>query len=170
MRAAVKFLSNRKDVDSKRIAVLGYGDGGAVAMLAAAREKRISSLVLVATIGTTGAELNLEQVKRALDRSNRPDADKQATLERQKKIQQAVITGTGWDELAAYRRQADTPWFQSFLAFDPAEVMKDVRQPVLILHGELDTEVAPVHAERLQALANQRKKIGRRRKSSRFPR
>jgi uncharacterized protein len=159
VRAAVRYLSDRKDVDSKRIAVLGYGDGGAVAMLAAAREKRIASLVLVATVGTTGAELNMEQVKRALDRSNRAEADKQATLERQKKIQQAVITGTGWDELAAYRGQADTPWFQSFLAFDPARVMKDVRQPVLILHGELDTEVAPVHAERLQALANQRKKL-----------
>ena len=159
VRAAVRYLSDRKDVDSKRIAVLGYGDGGAVAMLAAAREKRIASLVLVATIGTTGAELNMEQVKRALDRSNRAETDKQATLERQKKIQQAVITGTGWDELAAYRRQADTPWFQSFLAFDPARVMKDVRQPVLILHGELDTEVAPVHAERLQTLANQRKKL-----------
>ena len=159
VRAAVKYLSDRKDVDPKRIAVLGYGDGGAVAMLAAAREKRIASLVLVATIGTTGAELNMEQVKRALDRSNRAETDKQATLERQKKIQQAVITGTGWDELAAYRRQADTPWFQSFLAFDPAKVMKDVRQPVLIVHGELDTEVAPVHAERLQMLANQRKKV-----------
>jgi len=159
VRAAVKFLADRKDVDSKHVAVLGYGEGGAIAMLAASRDKRIAALILAASIGTTGAELNIEQVKRALDRGNRSDADKVATLERQKKIQQAVLTGEGWAELEAYRRQADTPWFQSFLAFDPAKVMKNIRQPVMIVQGELDAEVSPTHADRLQAAANQRNKL-----------
>jgi uncharacterized protein len=156
-RGAVRYLSQRKDVDPKRIAMVGYGEGGPVAMLAAAKEKRIAALGLVATTGVTGAELNLDQVKRALDRTNRSEADKQATLDLQKKIQQAVQTGSGWETLALYRRQADTPWFQSFLAFDPAKIMPDVKQPVLVLHGELDTQVAPVNAERLQALAAKRK-------------
>ena len=157
VRAAVKFLSERKDVDPKRIAVVGHSEGGIVAMLAAAKDRRIAALALVATPGVTGAELNLEQVKHALDRTNRSAADKQATIELQKKIQQAVLTGTGWEQLAAYRKQADTPWFQSFLAFDPAKVMRDIRQPVLIVQGELDTQVAPANAGRLEALAGQRK-------------
>ena len=156
-RAAVKFLSERKDIDTKRIAMVGYGEGGIVAMLAAARDKRIAALALVATPGITGAELNLEQVKHALDRTNRSAADKQATIELQKKIQQAVLTGAGWEPLAAYRRQADTPWFQSFLAFDPARVMRDIGQPLLVVQGDLDTQVAPANAERLETLANQRK-------------
>lgn len=156
-RAAVKFLSERKDVDPKRIAMAGHSEGGIVAMLAAARDRRIAALALVATPGVTGAELNLEQVKHALDRTNRSAAEKQATIELQKKIQQAVLTGTGWEPLAAYRRQADTPWFQSFLAFDPATVMRDIRQPVLVVQGELDTQVAPSNAGRLEALASQRK-------------
>src|SRR5688572_10038126 len=156
-RGAVKYLSQRKDVDPKRIAMAGYGEGGPVAMLAAAKEKRIAALALVATTGMTGAELNLDQVKRALDRTNRSEADKQATLDLQKKIQQAVQTGSGWETLALYRRQADTPWFQSFLAFDPAKIMPDVKQPVLVVHGELDTHVAPDNADRLQALAAKRK-------------
>jgi pimeloyl-ACP methyl ester carboxylesterase len=158
VRAALRFLTRRKDVDAKRIAVLGHSEGGSVGMLAAAKDKRIGALVLVATIGTTGAELNMEQVRHALALSDRPEAEKQATLETQKKIQQAVLTGAGWEEVEAFRRQADTPWFQSFLAFDPAKVMKDVRQPLLIVQGELDTQVQPAHADRLQALANQRKK------------
>jgi hypothetical protein len=157
VRAAVKFLSDRKDVDSKRIAVVGHSEGGIVAMLAAAKDKRIAALALLATPGVTGAELNLEQVKHALDRTNRSAADKQATIDLQKKLQQAVLTGSGWEQLAPYRKQADTPWFQSFLAFDPARVMRDVRQPVLIVQGELDTQVAPVNAGRLEALAGQRK-------------
>ena len=156
-RAAVKFLADRKDVDSKRIAIVGHSEGGSVAMLAGAKEKRVAALVLVATIGVTGAELNLEQVKHTLDRTSKSDADKQATIEIQKKIQRAVLTGSGWEQVAAYRGQADTPWFQSFLAFDPAKVMPDVRQPLLIVQGELDSQVAPANADRLQALATRRK-------------
>jgi uncharacterized protein len=159
-RAAVRFLGDRRDVDEKRIAVLGHGEGGSVAMLAAARERRIAALVLVAAPGTTGADLNIEQVTLAAERAKRSEADKQATIELQRSIQQAVLTGVGWDgKLATYRRQADTPWFHSFLSFDPAKVMKDVRQPLLILHGSLDTQVPPAHAQRLQALANQRKNV-----------
>jgi fermentation-respiration switch protein FrsA (DUF1100 family) len=48
---------------------------------------------------------------------------------------------------------ADTPWFQSFLNFDPARVIEDVRQPMLFLHGELDDEVPVAHVDRLGELA-----------------
>jgi pimeloyl-ACP methyl ester carboxylesterase len=157
VRAAVKFLSDRKDVDNKRIAVAGYGEGGMMAMLAAAKDRRIAGLALLATPGVTGAELNLEQLQHALNRTNRTPAEKQTSIDLQKKLQQAVLTGGDWGQLAAYRKQADTPWFQSFLAFDPAKVMRDVRQPVLIVQGELDTQVAPANAEKLAALAGQRK-------------
>ena len=127
-------------------------------MLAAAKEKQIAALVLVAAIGVTGAELNMEQVKRALDRSSKTDAEKQETIDLQKRIQQAVLTGTGWDTIPpALRKQAETPWFQSFLVFDPAKVMPGLRQPVLIVQGMLDTQVLPSNADRLEALARARK-------------
>jgi uncharacterized protein len=158
VRAAVKFLDDRRDVDSGRIAVLGYSEGGAISMLAASKEKRIASLVLVAAIGTTGAELNLEQVRRAAAKSNKSDAETQTTLELQQKIQQAVLTGVGWtDDLVAYRGQADTPLFESYLTYDPARVMRDVRQPIFVVQGELDAQIPPDHADRLGTLANQRK-------------
>jgi len=156
-RAVVKFLSERKDVDPRRIAMTGHSEGGIVAMLAAAKDRRIAALALVATPGVTGAELNLAQVQHALDRTDRSAADKQATIDLQKRIQQAVLTGTGWEPLAEYRRQADTPWFQSFLAFDPARIIRDIGQPLLVVQGDLDTQVAPANAGRLETFANQRK-------------
>jgi pimeloyl-ACP methyl ester carboxylesterase len=158
VRAAVRFLDDRRDIDPKRIAVFGHGDGGAVAMLAAAREKQVAALVLAATIGSSGAELNLEQVRRAAERGKKTEADTRTTVELQQKIQQAVLTGAGWTtDLEPYRPQADTPWFESFLSFDPARTMRDVRQPILIVQGELDVEIPPAHADRLEKLANQRK-------------
>ncbi len=158
VRAAVKFTSERKDVDPKRVAVLGHSEGGSVAMLAARKDKHVAALVLVATIGVTGAELNLAQVTHALDLSKKSDAEKQSTIDLQKRIQGAVLTGRGWDDIPlALRKRADIPWFQSFLAFDPAKVMPDLGQPILIVQGMLDTQVAPANADRLEALARARK-------------
>lgn len=158
LRAVVKYVTERKDVDRKHVSVVGHSEGGSVAMIAAAKDKQIGALVLVAAIGVTGAELNLGQVQHALDRSDKPEAEKQATIDLQKKIQQAVLTGAGWDGVPpAIRKQADTPWFQSFLAFDPAKAMPGVRQPLLIVQGMLDTQVPPANADRLEALARARK-------------
>ena len=55
------------------------------------------------------------------------------------------------------RSLVDTPWYRSMLMFDPAAVVKDVRQPILILHGALDRQVPSHHAERLAELARARK-------------
>jgi uncharacterized protein len=52
---------------------------------------------------------------------------------------------------------ADTPWFKSLLAFDPADTMKDVDQPILVVQGDLDKQVLPHHADKLAELARTRK-------------
>jgi fermentation-respiration switch protein FrsA (DUF1100 family) len=78
----------------------------------------------------------------------------------QRRVQAAVL-GTGeWKDVPDdVRRQADTPWFRSYLAFDPAKLMNDVRQPILILQGESDKQVRPEHADKLGELARTRKKV-----------
>ena len=127
-RAAVRFLSGRKDVDQKRIAVVGHSEGGLVSLLAAAREKRIAAVVLIASPGTTGAELVLAQQQHLLSRSNLSDADKQARIDLQKRINEAAMTGKGLDSLSAdIRRQVDNAEFQSLLTTDPAKIIPGVR-------------------------------------------
>lgn len=153
-RAVVRFLDKRKDVDPKRIIVLGHSEGAWVALLAASREDKIAGVISVSSPATTGAELVLEQQRHALDQMKLPDAERQAKIELQKKIQAAVASGKGWEGIPPeVRKQADTPWFQSLLAFDPARVIKDVEQPILILHPELDRQVPMEHADKLAELA-----------------
>ena len=95
----------------------------------------------------------------ALAQSDRPDAEKQATIELQKNIQSAVLTGNGWEGISpALRQQADIPWFRSFLAFDPMRIMRDVEQPVLVVQPLLDAQVPPINADRLEAAARARRK------------
>jgi pimeloyl-ACP methyl ester carboxylesterase len=161
LRAVLKLVASRKDVDKKRIAVVGHSEGGAVALLAADKDDRISALGLIAAPGTTGADLNVYQVTHALEHSGRADKDRQSTIDLQRKIQQAVITGKGWEGIPAnVRRQADTPWFKSFLTFDPAKTLNGTDQPILIVQGTLDTQVPPDNADKLQQLAKARKKDG----------
>ena len=162
-RATVRMLSERKDVDKRRIALVGHSEGGSLALIAASKDKRVAAIALVATVGGTGADLNMYQVTHALERANRPDAERQSTLDLQRRIQQAVMTGKGWDTISipdAVRRQADTPYFQIFLAFNPASIMKNIEQPILIVQGGLDTQVPPNNADTLEALAKARKRAG----------
>lgn len=162
-KAAIKTLSERKDVDRKRIAAVGHGEGGWIAMLASAKNNRVAALALIATGAVTGSELNLYQVRHGVERAGRPEAEREATIDLQRKIQEAVVSGTGWEAISIpenVRRQADTPYFQSFLTLDPAKVLNDVRQPLLIVQGERDMQVPPTNGEQLHQLAKKRKRGG----------
>ena len=157
-RAAVKFLTSRKDVDDKRIALAGHGEGGLVALTAAGQEKRVAALVLLATPGVSGAELVLQQQEHALAKMNLSDAEKQARITMQKRINEAALSGKGLDQFTAdIRRQVEDPGFQILLSTDPAKLMTRVRQPMLVVQGELDTQIAPSNADRLAALAKAHK-------------
>jgi len=158
-RAVVRWLERRKDVDRNRIAVVGHSEGAAVAMILATREDRVKAVVLIAGTGTTGAELVFEQQRHQLDLMKVDASERAAKIALQEQIQAAVLKGTGWEGVPdGVRKVADTPWFQSMLSFDPARVMKDVDQPVLIVQGELDVQVPPHHADKLLALAQARKR------------
>jgi hypothetical protein len=157
--AAAKWLAKRDDVDAKRVVIVGHLDGGPVALLAAAQSKDIDGVVTIDAAGVTGADLILLQQQRLLDELKLPAADREARIDLQKKIQAAVMSGAGWDGVPApLRRQADTPWFKSVLLYDPAKVVPKIRQPLLVMHGDLDPTVPASEADRLAGLGKARKK------------
>jgi pimeloyl-ACP methyl ester carboxylesterase len=156
----VTWLRKRKDIDPKRIAVLTHAEGSAVGMLAAAKDKNIRALGMMAAPGTTGREVVLEQQRLALSRGNDTTAEREAKVALQNRVINAVITGKGLDELPPdVQRRADTPMFKSWLLFDPAVPMKKINQPLLIVDGALDTETPPANGERLAALGSARKDV-----------
>jgi pimeloyl-ACP methyl ester carboxylesterase len=157
LRAVVRFLRQRKDVDRDRLALVGYGEGGAIA-LSAARDGNVAALALINAMGVSGAELNMWQAEHGLDETEALPDHRTGTLELQKKIQAAVLSGKGWDDIPPeIRAQADTVWFKSYLAFKPDAALRDVRKPVLILHALLDSEIPASNAERFEAAAAQTK-------------
>ncbi len=158
-RAVVVWLEKQDGVDKKRIGLVGHSEGAAVAMLTAARERgKVGAMALLAGPSTNGSTIVLEQQKHLLAQMQMDDVQRAEKVALQEKINAAVISGRGWQDLPeAARKVADTPWFYSFLTFDPERAMRDTRQPVLILQGELDTQVKPYHADKLAEFARARK-------------
>jgi pimeloyl-ACP methyl ester carboxylesterase len=158
-RQVLLWLEKQKGVDKDRIAAVGHSEGALVAMLLGGRERgKIAALVLIAGPSASGNEIVLEQQKLMLSKMPIDDAQREEKVALQTKINQAVIKGTGWSDIPeAARRIADTPWFYSFLTFNPEKAMADTRQPVLIVQGELDTQVQPQHADKLAEFARGRK-------------
>jgi dienelactone hydrolase len=117
--AVVQWLRKRPDVDADRIAVVGYGDGGPVAMLAASREKRVKAVALVASPGRSGREVTLEQQQQVLAGLTISESEKAARRTLQSRVNEATMTRRGWEGIPSdLRRQAET-WFRSWLSFDP---------------------------------------------------
>ncbi|MGE3274501.1 MAG: alpha/beta hydrolase family protein [Vicinamibacterales bacterium] len=161
VRAILRWLEreHKDDVDKDRIGLVGHSEGAWVAMIAAERDKRVAALALVAGAAIPGNELILEQQRHALDLMNAPIEERNAKIALQEKLQQAVLGEGSWDGVPdELRRRSDNPWFQSFLAFHPADVMEDIDQPVLVVQGSVDTQVPPYHAEKLAGLARARKR------------
>ena len=158
-RQVLLWLEKRKEVNKDRMALVGHSEGALVAMLTAGRERgKVGAMVLIAGPSASGNDVVLEQQKYLLSKMPIDDAQRAEKIALQEKINTAVIKGTGWPDLPVQvRKVADTPWFYSFLTFDPEKAMSDTRQPVLIVQGELDTQVAPHHADTLAEYARARK-------------
>ena len=159
VRAVVDYLEDREDVDDDRIVVLGHGEGGWVALQAASRTKEIAAVILANVPGTNGAALVLEQQRASLDRLSLTEEEKQNKINLQEKIHAAVVSQGSWEGIEPkLRQQAETPWFRSFLRFQPSKVIERVRQAILILHGTRDDKISPDHADQLSKFARARKR------------
>lgn len=155
--AAVRYLERRDDVDRDRIILTAHGEGSWIALQAAARENDIAALALLAAPGTPGAELVLEQQRIRHEEFQTPQAERDQQVAMQERIVAAVLGDGDWDGVPRDMRQrADTPWFRSFLEFDPERVVRRTRQPVLLVHGKLDRQIPVEHADRLAELLEAR--------------
>jgi pimeloyl-ACP methyl ester carboxylesterase len=161
-RAVVTYLMKRRDVDPKKVSLVGYGEGGWIALLVAAREQKIAAIALIATPSTPGTELVLEQQRLMFERGTTTSpAVQQAAIDQQKKILEAVVTGKGWENFNPdMRKRVDTPLYRSFLMFEPAAAIVKVRQPMLVVQPMLDREVPAYHGEQLAQLARSRPRAG----------
>ena len=155
VRAEVAYLRGRREIDPNRIALVGHSEGGSMAMMIAATDARIRAVALMAAMGKTGREVNLAQQEEALAQATTLTEERKNELRaEQRRILETVIEGGDTSHLPPQARQF-LPWFREFLLFDPQAAMRRVRQPILILQGELDRQVTADQATLLERAARE---------------
>ena len=164
--AGVKFLAARKDIDARRIGLIGHSEGGLIAPLAAARSPQsIAFIVMLAGPGVPGRDI-LDAQGEAIGRAMGV-GDKE--LAQQRRLQhksfalmplkldsltlvsrmRAIFRGEGIDsskaesQLSQAVAVARSPWFRFFIDYDPRPALRQVKCPVLALNGSVDLQVPP---------------------------
>jgi hypothetical protein len=151
VRAQVDYLRKRKEIDPARIALVGHSEGGMIAPMVAASDPRIAAIVLMAGSGKRGDEILLYQQNQAIDASGML-ADEEKAKQHAEHAENLRKAAQGDPSAPEALRSA---WMRYFLTYDPLPTIRKVRQPILILQGELDRQVTADQAEMIAKAARE---------------
>ena len=118
--AGIAFL--RKTGHFSKIGVLGHSEGGSIAFMLAS-QKKCDFIVSMAGPGLRGDSIIVEQTNELLRQQGQP-----ATMT----VRQMRLT---------MLLQKTNPWYDYFVDFDPAPVIKQIKCPALLLNGDKDSQV-----------------------------
>jgi uncharacterized protein len=180
--AAFNYLHDRKEIDPEKIGIAGHSEGGLIAPIIAARNKKVRFIILLAGPALTGREILIRQttlISRAfglaedkIDSSLAINNKIYDILEKEpdsliasQKIKQIMSErGTKEEKEQAGKnadlmiRQVNNKWFRTFLVINPEIYLRNVQCPVLALNGANDLQVPP--DEDLNAILDIMEKTG----------
>lgn len=142
VESALNTVKNHPNIDTDKIGLVGHSEGGLIAPIVASRNNDVDFLILLAGPGVNGMEVLIEQNKAIYKASKNPEElAKQLEMLQSRKFE-----------------GADQPWMKCFLDLEPAEYLKQVKQPVLVLNGTKDLQV--LYKQNLPAIEKALKKGG----------
>jgi pimeloyl-ACP methyl ester carboxylesterase len=168
VEAGVTFLQSRREVDQRRLGLIGHSEGGLIAPMVAIRNKAVRFIVLMAGPGVPGNEIIIEQVRLITIASGGPPASAEQNASQQRAILDMVkqerdlptlerelhdkLAGLGMPsaQIDGQVKGLTSPWYRFFIAYDPAPALAKVTCPVLAINGEKDLQVPP--AQNLPAI------------------
>lgn len=166
--AMVNYLRSRKEINAKKIGIIGHSAGGIIAFIVAQKDPSIAFVVSLAGAGVRGDSLMLKQVELISKSQGMPDVvwqgmkpsirNRYAILQQTDKTPEelqkelyADVTKTMSPEqlkdlntiqqLSAQISSMTSPWYLHFMRYDPAQDLKKLKCPVLALNGEKDIQV-----------------------------
>jgi len=170
--AGIEFLKGRREIDRRRIGLIGHSEGGIIAPMVAARSKDVAFIVLMAGTGIPGDSVLIlqaaaarrllgvgeERIAEESAASRRVHAriragDSLGVVQATRELVEVQLAGLGEeqrrsvgdiDSLAVRASRALlSPWMRFFVTFDPRPTLEKVKCPVLALVGSKDFQVTP---------------------------
>lgn len=172
VEAAIAYLKTRTDIDKNKIGLIGHSEGGIIAPMVAAGNRDVAFIAILAGTGIAGDELLLQQNYQLGKLAGMPEADLQQAMQTNKEIYSLVKKTTDESllkeqmaallkiqsaklpegqkpsdaelstQIAAQVNTITSPWMTWFIRHDPANDLKKVKVPVLVMNGEKDIQVA----------------------------
>ncbi|GAA4499733.1 alpha/beta hydrolase [Hymenobacter ginsengisoli] len=162
-QAALAFLRTRPELIPTQLGLIGHGQGGNVALLAAVRPEPPAFVVGLAPYGLTGREAAMQQEEATLRSLQTSSSQLAIALKRQQMTFDAIrqtINRSQARAIVAKILKQDNPMlsdaaadaraselttapYRYFLSFDPAESLAQVACPVLLLYGSADPILNP---------------------------
>lgn len=169
--AGVAYLKTRKEIDPKRIGLVGHSEGGCIAPIAATQSNDVAFIVLMAGTGVTGDVIIEGQVVSQLKAQGADQALIDMTIQSQRRVVEVIKSEADpnvakekirkivtdavskLDEkqkkIVEYRegyvdaqvKAATSKWLRFFITHDPKETLRKVKCPVLAINGSLDMQV-----------------------------
>ncbi|MGA7162271.1 MAG: alpha/beta fold hydrolase [Bacteroidota bacterium] len=168
VRAGIKYLKSRSDVNGKKIGLLGHSEGGLIAPMVASESKDVAFIVMMAgpalpgdqilylqdSLVSTAMGIPPEEIQKEL-RLNRTlysliriESD---TMKLQQEIRSAIRESMASDSATVGKineeavnaavKQFTSPWFRFFVTYDPIPALEKVNCPILALDGSKDLQV-----------------------------
>ena len=180
VESAISYLKTRKEINKKKIGLIGHSEGGLIAPMVASKSKDVAFIVLLAGTGIQGDQILLLQQKLIGKASGISDVDLQKNEIANRKVFDIVNKSNNLDQLnndlTTYIKQSlkdnpteekpagmsdddfvklqvkqiTNPWMQYFIKYNPAPALEKVKCPVLAINGEKDLQVPP--KENLEAI------------------
>lgn len=144
-KAGLSFLSERRETQGRPLTVVGYDQGGFVAMKLAESEASVKGLVLISTPGRTIPDVLANDFLRGV-----PDPAKAQVVSDAVKSAAASLVATGVAPVPADLPEelkpifsADVPYLKGLFSFDPVAEAKTVHVPTLLVRGGNDGSILP---------------------------
>lgn len=179
--SAIVYVKSRKEIDVKKIGLIGHSEGAIVASIVASRSADIDFIVLLAGTGMPGYKVLLQQQELIANAAGISKEEIEKSKEINSKIFQLITNSKDTqklkvdierelkasleklpidikssqlrnEDISGQTDQLTTPWMRFFLNFDPSTVLEKVNCRVLAVSGEKDLQVAP--RENLSAIQN----------------
>ena len=180
VESAITYLKTRKEINKKRIGLMGHSEGGLIAPMVASKSKDVAFIVMLAGTGIQGDQILLLQQRligkasgvsdedlqknellnrKAFDIVNKSNSIEQLNIDLTNFIKQSLLDnknaekskGMSDDDFVKLQvKQIANPWMQYFIKYNPAPTLEKVKCPVLAINGGKDLQVPP--KENLEAI------------------